>query len=480
MKKIIACTSMVVLLLAIAFVGEVYQGQEEAWEAEKTLASKKMGSSISNWIKPDEEYLNYYDLGVFETTLPIVHINTNGQQISKENKIWSTIAVTDAEMEGGANSVMETPDYEAAITINYRGASSYWNFDKKQYRIKFYKEEGSTNAKEYEFVGMGKNSEWVLNGPYLDKTLIRNRLVYGLGKELFEWAPDCRFVELFIDGDYQGVYLAVEPVTNGESRLRLCEFGLASGETAYIVKRDRIETEENPLNVYGYYAGKTSNALFIDYPTSSNLTDRQREWITNDIDTFERVLYGENFDDPKEGYAEYLDVEGFVNYYILNEVVMNNDAGNLSTYIYKELGGKMKIAIWDYNNCFDNYPWFAQNYEEFFLKERAWFSRLLEDRAFVDKVVERYWELRKGILSEEYLYQKIDAYVEELGMATERNYAIWGYTFSVDHDLISNENDSHKSPLSYEEAIEQLKASIHTRLSFLDEHITDLYQGCIN
>ena len=478
MKKIIACTSMVVLLLTVVFVGEAYQDQEGTRVAEKTLVSKETGSGVPNWIKPDEEYLTYYDMGVFDTTLPILHINTNGQQISKENKIWSTIAVTDADVNGKARSVMEIPDYEADIMINYRGASSYSQFDKKQYRIKFYKEEGSTNAKEYEFLGMGKNSEWVLNGPFLDKTLIRNRLVYGLGREIFEWAPDCRYVELFIDGEYQGVYLAVEPVTNGESRLRLCEFALASGKTAYIVKRDRVGTEENPLNVYGYYAGKTNNSLYIDYPTKSNLTNKQQEWITNDIDTFERVLYGEKFDDPKEGYAKYLDVDNFVNYYILNEVTMNHDAGNLSTYIYKELGGKLQIAIWDYNNCFDNYQWFIQDYEEFFLQENAWFSRLLQDRAFVDKVVERYWELREGTLSEEYLYQRIDAYVEELGEAKERNFAVWGYTFYS--YLLAEIDGSSRNITSYEEGIEQLKGSIHTRLTFLDEHITDLYQGCVN
>ena len=477
MKKMIAGISMAALLLVVTFAGEAYQGQ--AGETQ-TLSkeTKETKNTVKNWVAPDEEYLEYYGIGVFESTLPILHINTNGQQIKKETKIWSTIAVTEADGSGEARSVLETPDYEAAITINYRGASSYSQFDKKQYRIKFYKEEGSTNAKEYEFLGMGKNSEWVLNGPFLDKTLIRNRLVYGLGRELFEWAPDCRYVELFIDGEYQGVYLAVEPVTNGESRLRLCEFGLASGETAYIVKRDRVESEDNPLNVYGYYAGKTSNSLYIDYPTRSNLTNKQREWITKDIDTFEKVLYGDNFDDPKEGYAKYLDVDNFVDYYVLNEVVMNNDAGDLSTYVYKELGGKLKIAIWDYNNCFDNYQWFVQDYEEFFLQDNAWFSRLLEDRAFVDKVVERYWELREGILSEEYLYQNIDSYAEELGAAKERNFAVWGYTFY--DDLLADEKEVHINPRSYEEAILQLKNSIHKRLSLLDENITDLYQGCVN
>ena len=114
-------------------------------------------------------------------------------------------------------------------------------FDKKQYRIKFYKNK-KDSAKKVSLAGMGANSEWVLNGPYLDKTLIRNKLVYDLARELNGWAPDTRFVELFVDGEYQGVYLAVEPVTNGESRLRLSEFGLLSGETAYIVNRDRIDT----------------------------------------------------------------------------------------------------------------------------------------------------------------------------------------------------------------------------------------------
>ena len=48
------------------------------------------------------------------------------------------------------------------------------------------------------YMELGANSEWVLNGPYLDKTLIRNKLVYDLARELNGWAPDTRFVELFV------------------------------------------------------------------------------------------------------------------------------------------------------------------------------------------------------------------------------------------------------------------------------------------
>ncbi len=474
MKKFLICTSMICFFLGIVFTAQGYKIPL----VETVVLAKEEQEKIYNWKEPREEYLKYYELGVFETDFPVLYINTKGKNIEKDNKIWASLAVSEASSNGEKRSIMEMPDYEAAIMVNYRGASSYLQFDKKQYRIKFVKEEGSSQSKNYEFLGMGANSEWVLNGPFLDRTLLRNCLVYGLGREIFEWAPDCRYVELFVNGEYMGVYLAVEPVTNGESRLRLSDFGLMSGETAYIVKRDRVDTEENPLNVYGYYEGKTVNALYIDYPTKKNLTKKQREWISNDVSRFEEVLYSDNFADPKKGYAGYLDVDNFVDYYILNEVVMNNDAGNLSTYIYKELGGKLKLAIWDYNNCYDNYQWFAQDYTTFFLQNNAWFSRLLQDRGFVEKVVDRYKELREKTLTKEHMYQMIDTYVEELGEAKTRNFAIWGYTFR--DSLLSSKNELHVDPTNYEEAVELLKTSIHVRFLFLDEHITDLYQGCVN
>ena len=475
--KWFVCICLSACLLVTVIVADYFNTKHSPDTEQVTMTGRKHQKNFK-WTKPDIEYLDYYGIGNFETDLPVLHINTDHQQIHKERKIWASLSVMESVGDGKTRSIMETPDWESAITLNYRGASSYSMFDKKQYRIKFYKEKGSTNSKKYDFLGMGRNCEWVLNGPFLDKTLLRNRLVYGLGRQIFQWAPDCRYVELFLDGEYQGVYLAVEPVTNGESRLRLCEFGLLSGETAYNVKRDRVATEDNPINVYGQYAGKTNNSLYIDYPTKNHLTEKQRQWITRDIDHFERVLYSDNFTDPAYGYAKYIDVDNFVDYVVLNEVVMNRDAGNLSTYIYKELGGKLQIAIWDYNNCFDNYQWFPQDYEQFYLQDVAWFSVLLKDRAFVDQVVHRYRELRRDILSDECLYEQIDSYVEELGGAIDRNYAIWGYSFF--EKLVVDENELHTNPASYEEAVEQLKKSMHARLSFMDSHITKLYENCIN
>lgn len=474
MKKRLLSAIAVLLMLTVVLWGSMFYTEPNKKMNEIPQITQKQRITQADYDGPDLDYLNYYGIGSFHTMLPVLFIDTKNHRLTKENKVWASIAVLN-NPNGEAKSIETLPDYVAPITIKYRGASSYSGFDKSQYRIKFYQEEGGSKSKDYSFLGMGLHSEWVLNGPFLDKTLLRNRLIYNVSRDIFEWAPDNRYVELFVDGKYQGVYLAVEPVTIGESRLHLSEFGLLSGETAYIVSRDRIGTEENPLDVYGKVAGKTNNDLFVKYPSTRKITKEQKQWIEKDISKFEKVLYSNQFDDPVNGYAKYIDVESFVDYVVLNEAVMNNDAGNLSTYYYKELGGKLKITVWDFNNSYDNYQWFEQDFTEFFIKDNAWFNRLLQDRAFVDKVVKRYHELRQEVLSTELLHQSIDDYQRELDGAIERNFAVWGYTFN--ENLLSGEGRDLKD---YESAILQLKQAITRRLDYLDLHIADLYEGCVN
>ena len=272
--RILLCILMITVLCGISVVGNsVVNSENKSKEKKRTTITKE---EVKEWAAPDEESLEYYDLGEFSTTLPVVYMNTKGQQVLKENAIWGNIALLDGN--GEEQSIFSVPNSIYRATIKYRGASSYSKLDKKQYRIKFYKNE-KDSAKEVSLAGMGANSEWVLNGPYLDKTLIRNKLVYDLARELNGWAPDTRFVELFVDGKYQGVYLAVEPVTNGESRLRLAEFGLLSGETAYVVNRDRIDTGTEEIETWGKTKGYTYNALYIRYPSKNKITEKQKEYI---------------------------------------------------------------------------------------------------------------------------------------------------------------------------------------------------------
>lgn len=465
-SRILLCVLMITVLCGLSVVGNsVVKSENKSKEKKRTTITKE---EVKEWAAPDEESLEYYDLGEFSTTLPVVYMNTKGQQVLKENAIWGNIALLDGN--GEERSVFSTPNSIYRATIKYRGASSYSKFDKKQYRIKFYKNK-KDSAKEVSLAGMGANSEWVLNGPYLDKTLIRNKLVYDLARELNGWAPDTRFVELFVDGEYQGVYLAVEPVTNGESRLRLAEFGLLSGETAYIVNRDRIDTGSEEIDTWGKTNGYTYNALYIRYPSKNKITEKQKEYIQKDISEFEQALYGKNFSDKRIGYQAYIDMDNWVDYFIINEFAMNYDAGNLSTYLYKELDGKLQLAVWDFNNGFDNYQWFRTETDVLHTVENSWFERLWQDEAFRERVCERYVQLRKTTLSDEHIAEKIASYQEELGEAVDRNFKVWGYSFKENLLAGTSKEGTARDIGSYEEAMKQLTDTIRERLAYLDKEL---------
>lgn len=475
MRQTAACILMIVVLLGTMLMGNsVIRSEKQVTEEKRDTITEKQ---MEDWSAPDPEFLDYYGIGEFETNLPVVYINTKGQQILKSDQIWGTVALLDAD--GTEQSVFSVPNSIYGATIKYRGASSYSNFDKKQYRIQFYKLDSDKEA-DVPLAGMGAHSEWVLNGPYLDKTLVRNKLVYDLAREMNGWAPDSRFVEVFEDGNYRGVYLAVEPVTNGESRLRLSEFGLLSGETAYIVNRDRIDPGTADLETYGKLYGYTHNALYLSYPSEKNATEKQKEYIAEDLSAFEKALYGQHFNDPKVGYAAYIDVDNWVDYFIINEFAMNYDAGNLSTYAYKELTGKLQLAVWDYNNGFNNFQWRSLSEKEFHTVSNSWLSRVCQDRAFIDKVVARYRQLRESTLSEAHIQALLASYQRELGAAVDRNFQIWGYSFAENLLVAEIGNESLRNVRSYEQAVAQLETTIHARLSYLDSNIELLYDYCID
>ena len=111
---------------------------------------------------------------------------------------------------------------------------------------------------------------------------------------------------------------------------------------------------------------------------------------------------------------------------------------------------------------------------DFDMQGSVWFEMLLKDPNFVDKIINRYHELRKTYLNEDYLLNYIDETVAYLGDAIDRNFEVWGYTFDKESDLLPE----GRKIGSYEEAIEQLKNFIIQRGRWLDENIDQLKQFC--
>ena len=107
-------------------------------------------------------------------------------------------------------------DYDGHITIERRGNSSQWN-DKRPYRFETVDENGENN--NVSLLGMPEENDWVLYAPWQDKSMVRNILAYQLSNDIGRYAPKTKFIELYLNGDYEGVYVLMEKIKRDNNRV---------------------------------------------------------------------------------------------------------------------------------------------------------------------------------------------------------------------------------------------------------------------
>ena len=334
-------------------------------------------------------------------------------------------------------------------------------------------------------MGMQQGDEWALYGPFLDRTLIRNYMWLNISAKIMGYAPNVRFCECYIDGQYNGLYLMMETIEKSDERVNISTYDKNSRVIPYMVKMDTFkENEIESLPTFTYYTSHLDYqaGFTILYPGTTNLTRDVKDYIEKDISEFEKALYSYDFKDPEKGYSKYIDVESWIDYYIIQEFLANNDMCSRSTYLYKEAGGKLAMGpVWDFNNVCDNYIASEYNVEGFyFTQNRVWYEMLFKDEKFVKQVQERYKELRTTYLNEDYINQYIDKTIEYLGDAIQRNNNVWGYCFERKNQTSITQylRPIERNPESYEEAVEKYRQFIVKRGQWLDANIQTLEQYC--
>lgn len=428
---------------------------------------------------------------ILETHLPIlsikvengeipgeVNLDINNEKIddsSDNNMVLGNIEVFN---NGEINKITDKPEMKSSVLVRYRGNSSIY-FSKKGYLLKLVDENGNDNDEK--MLGMERDNEWVLHGPFLDKTLMRNYIAYNLAGKIMGYAPNTRYCELYVNDKYQGLYLLCESISRSKSRVNINKYDSRLNDFGYIVCVDDKEGDIKEISTFSEYTHILENttSLKIIYPGRKIITDKVKEYIKSDFSKFERALYSYDFNDPDKGYKKYIDVDSFVDYYIFQEFMEINDMGYRSTYLYKEKGGKIVMGpVWDYNNALNNF--FTEiDPERMQYTDRLWYSQLLKDKDFVDRVVKRYRELRKTTLNEDYLLNYIDSVREYLGPAIDRNFEVWGFSFDQSKlNLREKLYPLSRNIESYDEAINQLKDEIIKRGRWLDDNIDTLYQYC--
>lgn len=413
----------------------------------------------------------YYREG-YENSIPTMASDGNSYVVG-------TMKVYDNDKE--LNRISQIPDLIESVKLHVRGNSSRW-FDKQSYSVKVIDSAGEN--KNIGLLGMEKNHDWVLHGPFLDKTLIRNYMAMNIAGELMDYAPDVRFCEVVRNGEYQGLYVMMETVSRGKGRIDIEKPNTLRNVTGYIFELNN-DSEMFPVTAmdnFTKYVSILRKSAFFDivYPGKTQLTPELKDYIERDVSSFEKALYSYDYDSYQYGFPRYADVDEFVDYYILMEVFLQHDTGNRSTYFYKDVNGLFKPCVWDFNNDLENISQINDDdfgVRKFVMVQAPWFLMMSKEETFIQQVIDRYRELRKGILSDEYLKQYIQDTIDFLGNAVDRNYAVWGYSFDVNNVDIRNKlHPDERNPENFEEALDQMEEVLFGRLAWMDENIEALKQ----
>ena len=442
-------------------------------------------------IEESDRAETFYERYDFSTHLPLVHIDTDGVEIpgagtdsgeytvanDGSDRISASITIFDGydyeSNNGSQKQKLETQEYFSKIEIHVRGRSSRF-FDKHGYALRFVTDTGENNPMSV--MGMDSHHEWVLHGPFLDKTLIRNYMWYNIAGEVMDYAPNVRFCEVIINDEYVGLYVMVENITAGSTkgRLNLTVDKKSASFSGYLLRLDTgSDTLVKNIEPFSAYTFRAKTDFDIVYPGKSNLTPELNRAITKDFSTFEKALYSYDFDNKKFGYKKLIDVDNFVDYFLINELTCNYDAGYLSTYIYRGMDDKFHMSIWDFNSACDNYRETVCDPHIFAMQDNVWFFMLMKDEDFTDRVISRYRRLRAAFFADEYLEKYIDETVEFLGDAIGRNYEKWGYSFGQEYDLLI---PTERNPRTFEDSIESMKSFLRERTAWMDLNIESVKQ----
>lgn len=438
-----------------------------------------------------------YDLpGYEESALPKFKITILDQFIQDDPKVMVDLVV---EEEGVVS-------YSGKIGIEFRGSTSQ-GFPKKSYGFETWDQAG--NDIEVSLLGYPEEEDWILYGPFADKTFIRNYWVYTVSNHIGLYASRTRFVEVEIDEEYQGVYVFMEKIKRDKNRVDIKK--LEPSDTSeeditggYILKIDKTTgdgngSEDYAANIsfrsqYGvngelldfpaHGPKQGSETYFIyEYPDYDEITEQQKEYIIGYIHEFETALLTDDFEMSFEErtYTDYMDLDSFVDFFIINELAHNADAYRLSTFLSKDRGGKIKMGpVWDFNLSMGNdfSPGFRSSPETWIWQYNQnipgdmwlvpfWWERLMEDPWFRYRIKQRWTELRASELSDEYLLGLFDdtiAMLEE-DQAVTRNYNRWPM---INEIVFGN----YQVFGSYEGEVAFLRDWLETRIDWMDQEIS--------
>ncbi len=413
------------------------------------------------------------------SNLPIIVINTNGQTIVDDPKKTCDMGII--YNGAGQTNYLNDPfnHFYGKIGIEIRGSTSQ-QYPKKSYGLET--RDSAGNNLNVSLLGMPKDNDWVLYGAYPDKTLMRNEFTYSSFASMQPWSPRYVYCELVINNQYMGVYTLLEKIKIDNTRVDIASLdpddnagdSLTGG---YIIKIDKT-TGGSPNQWTSAFQSKVK--FLYHAPQYNDLTAQQRTYIKAYVDTFEKRVYGADFQHPVLGYAPFIDMLSFADFFLMQEFGRTVDGYRSSSFMYKDKdskGGKLTCGpMWDFNlsygnadycDAYDTTGWqynFNALCPSYAILVPDWWNKLLQDPNYTSLVKCRWNQLRAGRFSDIKLTQWVDSVASILNLPQQRNFQKWPI-------LGTYVNWNYYIGLTYADELNYYKKWMKDRAKWMDTHL---------
>ena len=386
-----------------------------------------------------------------DTGLPKVIVNTPDHMAITSKEQW---------IDG-----VEMTIYNADGTINYQGTlqakgrgNSTWGFPKKPYALKL--------DKKASILGMPKHKRWCLLANWVDRTLMRNAVGFEIARQMssFAYTPKGVFVELFLNGKFEGNYYLCEQIKVDENRVDIAELdenaisgvGITGG---YILEADDHFDEE-----FRFVSQRYKMPWQCKDPDKVN--PEQFAYVQHFVNEMEDALYDDSRF-AKRDFANYLNLETFADWWLVMELTSNIEAqGPKSCIMHKDIdkadGTLSKLCagpVWDFD--YDTFK--PERSNEYAIINSFYYQRLFCDSQF-RQIVKQRWAVLKATGLSSYISQYIDTLCDQLERSASLNYAMWPPTLFINGDTY----------LGYHDAVSRLKTAFLRKYAYLDYAIDQL------
>ncbi|MDO4292666.1 MAG: CotH kinase family protein [Eubacteriales bacterium] len=396
--------------------------------------------------------------------LPSAFVNTDSGSMEyvdadKKNREEGSFYLTD-----------ETGELVCSDRLTYikgRGNTT-WEREKKPYSIKL--------SSSQDILGMGAARRWELLANFYDGSHMRNQLVTELAREAgMEYTPQMTWVDLYLNGKYQGLYQISEKVEAGAARV-----DIGAGAAADPADQGYLFVMEDGSRFEAAQEGKFSTAgeQYLVIKSPEDASEEEVSYLKGLVGAFEDAVTAPDGRNPESGksFEELIDLDSFAKKYLVEEIAKNSDAVTNSQYFYKKPESDTLYAgpVWDYDNALGHTSEEAMDPEGFLLDHadsdsgsNLWYGALNGQDAFRERAGSLYREIFSGLLKEA-CEEKIESWRELLRDSAYLDELRWK---DVGKDF------RYRVCEDYDGYVDYLKDFVNRRRAFLDGAYGEASEG---